>query len=175
MSLDDLNVREELMKFLYCCGLVEGCISRAYRSLASRLEDGLIKVMLEYIADDSMKHSNILIGISKYFGISEVSLNECEKMIGSTAIRIIEDAEKTVAETDKISLKKLASEFDKLVDLEKYFGEEYFTIIQLKSFTVFSEHEKLNLGFLKEVLEYIVEDERRHEKILELIKIFASQ
>ncbi len=175
MGLDDLKVRKDLMKFLFCCGLVEDYVSRAYRSLASRLDDGLVKVMLDYIADDSMKHSKILIGISKYFGVSEISLNECEKMIGSTATDIIKDAERASAETDKISLKKLISEFDKLIDLEKYFGEEYFMMIQLKSFTVLLEYEKLDVGFIKEILEYISEDERRHVKILEFIKILASQ
>lgn len=161
---------EELKRFLYCCGLLEDYVHNAYRSLASRLDDGLIKILLNYIADDSKKHSNILIQISKELGATDIDLKECGKIIGSIALQIIEDAEKISSERGKVTSKNLTLIFDELVNLEKYFGEEYFTYIQLKLSLDLAEYKTVDLGFIKEVLEYIIEDERRHERILRHIK-----
>lgn len=174
MSLDRLREFEEFKRFLFCCGLLEDRVHNAYRSLASRLDDGLIKILLNYIAEDSKKHSNILIEISKELGATGIDLRECEEAVGSIAIRIIENAEKISAEKDKIRFEKFASMLDDLVDLERYFGEEYLIHIQLKLFLSLAEYKKVDLDFIKEVLEYIIEDERRHEKILNHIKDLAS-
>lgn len=175
MVFEGLRGREELLKFLFCCGLVEERISNAYKSLASRIDDVYVKLLLEYISDDSLKHSRILIGVSRYLGVENVDLEECGRIVGSVALRIIEDAERTASKTDRITVDKLLSEFDDLVDLEKYFGEEYLNMIQLKLLEATIEQEKIEVGFLKEILEYITEDERRHEKILKTIKSYPSQ
>jgi len=170
-----LKDRGEMIKFLFCCGLIEERVSNAYRSLASRVDDVVAKILLEYIADDSLKHSKILLGVSNHLGVRDVDLEECRKIVGSTAIHIMEDAEKVIAGENKVSIEKIISEFDNLIDLERYFGEEYFNMIQLKLLISLLESEKIELGLLKEVLEYIIEDERRHEKILQAIKMYASQ
>lgn len=167
--------RKDLVKILFCCGLIEERISQAYESIASKLDDEVARVLLEYIAEDSLKHSKILQGVSKYLGVDEVDIKECGELLGITAIRIIEDCAKTMRRVEKISLKELNSEFDDLVDLEKYFGEEYFNLIQIKLQGILLEHESIKVGFLKDILEYIVEDERRHEKILKAIKTYALQ
>lgn len=173
MGFGNLRDRKDLVKYLFCCGLIEEKISHAYRSVASRLDDEVARVLLEYIADDSLKHSKILLGVSRCLGVDEVDMRVCEELLGMTTIRIIEDSEKTVLKEERLSLSKLASEFDELVDLEKYFGEEYFNLIQVKLFQVLLEHEGIDVGFLKDILDYIVEDEKRHEKILKNIKTYA--
>ncbi len=175
MVFEGLKSRGELLKFLFCCGLVEERISSAYKSLASRIDDESVKLLLEYISDDSLKHSRILTGIARHFGVEHVDLDECSRIVGSVALHIIEDAERIASGTDRITVDKLSSKFDDLVDLEKYFGEEYFNMIQLKLLEVIIEQEKIEVGFLKEILEYITEDERRHEKILKTIKSYSSQ
>jgi rubrerythrin len=175
MEFEVLKDRGELVRFLFCCGLVEEKVSNAYRSLASRLDDVVAKILLEYIADDSLKHSKILLGVSNHLGVRDVDLEECRKIVGLTSIRIIEDAEKVIAGENKVSMKEIAFEFDNLIDLERYFGEEYFSILQLKLLEALLEFEEVELGLLKEVLEYIIEDEKRHEKILQAIKMYASQ
>ncbi|MEM2017488.1 MAG: hypothetical protein QXF28_00790 [Nitrososphaerota archaeon] len=170
-----MSERKDLVKILFCCGLIEEKISQAYESIASRIDDEVVRVLLEYIAEDSLKHSKILQGVSKYLGVDEVDIEECGELLGITAIRIIEDSKKSMMGIEKISLKELASEFDDLVNLEKYFGEEYFNLIQIKLLGTLIEHEGIEIGFLKDILEYIVEDERRHEKILNAIKTYALQ
>jgi len=175
MGFEGLKDRGELVRFLFCCGLVEGRISDAYRSLASRLNDDVVKTLLEYIADDSLKHSKILLGVSNYLGVRDVDLEECGRIVGSTTTHMIEDAEKVIAGVGKVSVEELQSTFDNLVDLERYFGEEYFSMIQLKLFEALLEFEKIEIGLLREILEYIVEDERRHERILNAIKMYASR
>lgn len=174
MGFEGLKDRGELVRFFFCCGLVEGRISEAYRSLASRLDDDVVKFLLEYVADDSLKHSKVLLGVSSYLGVRDVDLEECGRVVGSTAVRMIEDAEKVIAGVGKFSVEELKSTFENLVDLERYFGEEYFSMIQLKLLEALLELEKIEVGLLKEILEYIVQDERRHERILQAIKMYAS-
>ncbi len=175
MVFESLKGREELLKFLFCCGLVEERISNAYKSLASRIDDEYVKLLLEYVSDDSLKHSRILKSVSRYLGVEEVDLDECSRIVGSVILCIIEDAERIASRTDIITVDKLTSEFDDLVNLEKFFGEEYFNMIQLKLLEAIIEQEKIEVGFLKEILEYIIEDERRHEKILKAIKSYSSR
>jgi flavoprotein len=68
--------------------------------------------LLEYIADDSLKHSKILLGVSNHLGVRDVDLEECRKIVGLTSIRIIEDAEKVIAGENKVSMKEIAFEFE---------------------------------------------------------------
>lgn len=175
MSSEVFRGRQDLLKFLYCCGLLEEYISNAYKSVASRVDDEFVRVFLEYISNDSLKHSRILIGISKFFGVKDIELLECEKIVGSIAMKAIEDAKRTAAEVGTVPLEKLAQEFDKLINLEKYFGEEYIMIIHLKLIKSLLEHEKIEFEFLREVIEYIIKDEERHEKILRIVKSYISK
>ncbi|MEM1518296.1 MAG: hypothetical protein QW789_04145 [Nitrososphaerota archaeon] len=175
MSLEKFKDRQDLLKFLYCCGVLEEHVSNAYKSVASRVNDELVRVFLDYISNDSLKHSRILMGISKFFGVKDVELVECEKIVGAIAVRAIEDAKRTAADVSIVSLEELAQEFDKLINLEKYFGEEYLMIIHLNLIKALLEHEKIEFKFLREIIEYIIRDEERHENILRIIKSYISQ
>lgn len=172
---DGLDSPRYLAKLLYCFGEMERYISQAYRSLASRVDDGLVKIVLEYIADDSMKHSNFLLNAARSIGDPGDCVAELREIVGPLATLIIEDAKKIVAETGKIPAEKIVKELERLADLEKFFGEEYFMAMMGNVILAYEDVEGMNLGTVRTILEYLVEDEKRHENLLVLLRSHHSR
>ncbi|MEM4530023.1 MAG: hypothetical protein QXQ52_05835, partial [Candidatus Methanomethylicaceae archaeon] len=71
-----------------------------------------------------------------------------------------------------ISHHDLASVIEGLERIEGFAAEEYLTILQIRLVELMAESLKLNINYLKTLLEWIVEDEKRHESILKIIKNF---
>ena len=65
---------------------------------------------------------------------------------------------------------ELASLADRMAKFESFVGEEYLTTLHLKIVSLIADELKINLGDLKSILEWIIEDEKRHEKIVTMIK-----
>ena len=81
---------------------------------------------------------------------------------------------KTTFEKNKISHSELTSIINGLEKLEGYVGEEYLTILHAKMVESIAQEQGINLKHYKTILEWIVEDEKRHEQTLNIIKNFTN-
>ncbi|MCQ5337638.1 MAG: hypothetical protein NO475_05560, partial [Candidatus Methanomethylicia archaeon] len=97
----------------------------------------------------------------------EIDFEECEEILGESWKLAISSA-KEILEKDKIGMKEIISIVDELKALESFVGEEYLTILYIKYAELLID----NIVFMsiRTILEWIIEDEKRHEKILEIIR-----
>lgn len=162
-------------KFLYCSSVLEEKVAHAYERLAERAENSLVKSLLLYISTDSLKHSIILRAASEEF-VKNVGLKieNCEEILGEVWGRLALLAEEMPAK-GKIEDKDLASLADKMANFESFVGEEYLTTLHLKATSLMANMKKVDLGDLKDILEWIAEDEERHQKIIFMIKDMVSK
>jgi rubrerythrin len=167
---------ETIAKFLYCSSVVEEKVADAYKSLAERVEDPMVKSLLLYVSTDSLKHSIILKAMGN--GLIEnlkLKAEDCENVLGETWRKLTMLAEEEVLKEEKVGSAELSSLVDKMAELESFVGEEYLTTLHLKIVSLMAEELKVNLGDLKGLLEWIVEDEERHEKILTMLRNMVSK
>jgi len=167
---------ETIAKFLYCSSVLEEKVAYAYRSLAERVEDSLVESLLLYVSTDSLKHSTILKAIGKELSRNlEVEIEDCEKILGNIWGKLVMLAEKETLKEEKVESGELASLADKMAEFESFVGEEYLTTLHLKVISLIADMLKVDLGELKDILEWIVEDEERHEKIVTMIRNIVSK
>ncbi|MEM1538403.1 MAG: hypothetical protein QXK12_06165 [Candidatus Nezhaarchaeales archaeon] len=159
-----------LEKFLYCSGLLEEKIAKAYEHIAKLVDDKLISCLLSFIARDSFKHAECfkVIGECSSGDIKD-HFEECKQVWGETWKNLIVDAEKLLGKRE-ISHEELVSLINGLMTLESFAAEEYLTVLHVKSIELMAEERKIDLKPFKAVLEWIVEDEKRHEQILRIIE-----
>jgi len=161
-----------IAKFLYCLGVLEEKAAHAYRSLAERVEDPLLGSLLLYISTDSLKHSVILKAIDeeliKNLGI-ELEPKDCENTLGKTWRDLITLAEEETGKKEKVGNSELVALANKMSTFESFFGEEYLTNLHLKIVSLMADELKVDFGDLKGILDWIVEDEERHEKIIAIV------
>ena len=150
-------------KFLYCSSVLEEKVADAYRSLAERVEDPLVKSLLLYVSTDSLKHSIILRAVSEGFGKDlKMSVKDCESMMGEIWRKLTLLAEEEISKRGRAESVELASLADRMAKFESFVGEEYLTTLHLKIVSLIADELKINLGDLKSILEWIIEDEKRH-------------
>lgn len=70
---------------------------------------------------------------------------------------------------------KLASLIDKMINFESFVGEEYLTVLQLKTLELVAKESEIDLTGAKKILEWIIEDEERHEIIMARIKTIIQE
>ncbi|MEM1574103.1 MAG: hypothetical protein QXI49_04255 [Candidatus Methanomethylicaceae archaeon] len=167
-----ISSSEDLAKFIYCCGIFEERVAKAYEHMSKLIEDATIACFLAFIAHESFKHADCLRRISKLiYGDLKIDHKECEGILGEVFKSIMIDIEK-VLNMECISHHDLASVIEGLERIEGFAAEEYLTILQIRLVELMAESLKLNINYLKTLLEWIVEDEKRHESILKIIKNF---
>ncbi|MEM2286477.1 MAG: hypothetical protein QXS51_01660 [Thermoproteota archaeon] len=160
----------EVGKFLYCSSLLEEEVAKTYRHLAESIRDKDIKCFLNYISDDSHKHAKVLMVLSEHLtSCNKPSFEECEKVLGSSWRNLMEKA-KMIQEEFEIDNRKLVELIDGLVRFEGVVAEEYLTVLSMKTIELMAKESELNIEPYKIIFEWIVEDEKRHEQILKLIK-----
>jgi rubrerythrin len=166
---------ETIAKFLYCSSVLEEKVAHAYRSLAERVDDPLVKSLLLYVATDSSKHSIILRAISESFIKSfAIEAKDCENILGKIWKKLTLLADEEISKEEKMKNVELASLADKMVNFESFVGEEYLTTLHLSILPLIAEKLKVDLGDLKDILKWIVEDEERHEKIIVMMRNMIS-
>jgi len=63
-----------------------------------------------------------------------------------------------------------------LMKLESFVAEEYLTVMHVKLVELMADEAKLDLENFRTLLEWIIEDEKRHEQILRIIeKVLAEK
>lgn len=161
--------KEDLAKYFCCSIILEEGVANVYQTISSKVLDLEISYLLEYIAKDSFKHAVTFKALSAQLTEREVSLEECTKLLGEKWRNVVEDA-KTYPLKKEITLTELRSMIEDLEGCERYVGEEFLTILYTKVIQLLAEEEEVDLNEYKSFLEWIIEDEKRHTQILEIIK-----
>lgn len=166
----ELTFGKDLGMFVYCSSLLEEKAAKVYEHIATLVEDGLIRCLLKYIAKDSFKHAEFFKALCEWLtGKEKVDFKDCARVLGETWKTLMADAEEFENKSE-ISLEELASLIKGLEKLEGFVVEEYLTVLNTKLIELMAEERKIDLKHCKVVLEFIIEDEKRHEQILKIIK-----
>lgn len=100
----------------------------------------------------------------------EVNAEDCERTWGKVWKALVTDSIQELSETNKVTNKELASRIDAMKNLESYFAEEYLTTLHTRTVKLIAQQQDIDLGNCNTVLEWIVEDEKRHEQTLAMIR-----
>lgn len=79
------------------------------------------------------------------------------------------DAKKHLGKSE-ISRGELALLVKGLMKLESFVAEEYLTVMHVKLIELMADEAKIDLENFRMLLEWIIEDEKRHEQILRMIE-----
>jgi len=173
-SLEMSGVKHEsLADILQYASILEEEAYWLYKNLADKVEVPLVRSLLLSIAYDSQKHSTIFRGISESVGKRIRSRRDYEKRLGET-LTTIDHLKSEIAKKEKISCEDFSALVKDLTTLESTIGEEYFTLVQVKTLLFMTkeirETYNVDLEDLKGLLESIIQDEERHEQLLSEIK-----
>jgi rubrerythrin len=169
------KTKKEIAQYLYCSSILEENVATAYESFANRTENPIIEPLLLFISYDSLKHSEVLRKLSQNITITEPTIEDCEKILGKAWKNAVAQAHRETLKKEKIVDQELASLIDKMIDFESFVGEEYLAVLQLKTLELVAKGSEIDLEGLKRILEWIIEDEERHEIILARIKIIITR
>lgn len=159
----------EIARFLYCSGVFEEEVAKTYGHLAEITVDMNVKCLLNYIANDSYKHAKMFKALSGHPVISGKSdFEDCEKALGSLWRNIMENS-KMMRETETNN-HRLLKLIDSLEKFEGFVAEEYLTVLNVKTIELMTRETGLNIEPYGMIFEWIIEDEKRHEQILKMIK-----
>ncbi len=165
-----------IAKFLYCSSVLEEKVAYAYRSLAERVDDSLVRSLLLYISTDSLKHSIILRAIGEELVENlGVKVEDCENILGEVWRKLTMLAMEEIIKEEKVENEELISLANKMASFESFVGEEYLTTLHLKVSSLIADELEVDLGDLKDILKWIVEDEERHEKIITMLRNIVSK
>jgi rubrerythrin len=161
---------KDLARFLQCSSILEARVANAYKHLRDRVDNTTVKSLLQYIIHDTYKHSEVLGDIGNAIARLEVNAEECEGIWGETWKTLVANAIQELSQKDKITNKDLASHIDAMGSLENYLAEEYLTALHTKTVKLIARQFGIDLRNYKTILEWIVEDEKRHEQTLTMIR-----
>ena len=160
---------DELLKLIYCCGVLEERVAEAYKHMAERAGDSILKAVLGYIADDSWKHADALKSMAAALGAGAMDLEECRRVAGELWATTMRGVDRELAQTSRLTREELASMIESLADLESAVMEEYLMMLQAEAIKMLLEA-RPEANCLKMIIEWIAEDEKRHARILEALK-----
>lgn len=164
----------DLGKLLYCSSLLEKRVAEAYEHIAKLVNDKVIGGLLRYIARDSFKHAEYFELMAELFSHSlSVCTKDCVKIWGETWLATIKEAEEICKKSD-IDPTDLKSLIGGLERIEGLAAEEYLTIIHVKLIGLMARDQSIKLNLLQTMLNWIVEDEEKHKRILKIIKDLLS-
>jgi rubrerythrin len=172
MALED---KKEVAKFLYCSSILERRVADAFNNLANRTENPEAKSLLLYIAYDSTKHSLILKQLGQSLARLEVTTNECERIWGKTWTSAVTQSMEKLAKKTKLTSDEIALLVDGMKKLEGLFAEEYLSTLHSKTVGFLTRQRKEDMNSLNRILDWIVEDERRHMAAITMISETVSK
>ena len=160
-----------IAKFLYCSSLLEERVADAYERLSTRVRNPIVRSLLQYISYDSRKHYIVLKGMGEVMKHStELDEGECKALLGDAWMNLTTLCEDEALKKGELTDEELGRLIEKMYQLESCAGEEYLMIIHIKILQLIADELKLELGLLKNILEWIVEDEKRHSSVLKMIR-----
>ena len=169
--------QDSIADFLLCSSVLEEKTFLLYKRLSDKVDIPLVHSLLLYIAYDSQKHSEILRGISESISKSEKKAKDCEKRFGDSGATI-ERLLQEIADEGKTHSLSAPSLVKKLTILESTFGEEYYSLVQLKTLEYMEKEIRetydVDVADLKGILETIIRDEEFHSELLAKMKRILS-
>jgi hypothetical protein len=167
--LVNLKDPKDVAGFLYCSSSLEERTFSLYRNLAEKTSDQLAKSSFVYIAYDSLKHSVIMKGIAQTISASVPKSGDCEKKLKATWKKVADLAEEVV-DKQRFNDTELPDLLNRLAGFENSISEEYFVLVQLKTFQFMAKEmsQMYNIDFesLRSIFELITKDEENHREIL---------
>jgi hypothetical protein len=159
--------RENVAKFLFCLGILEGKAFQLYGRISERVEWPRVKFSLLYLAYDSLKHSVILGELSKSFARSEVKDEDYQKVLGEVW-KMVEHLSGEILKIKTIRKEKLMSLARRLVIIYT------ITLVHLKTLKFMdeeiSEAYGVDMKNLEDILELLIGDEEVGTQVLMGIK-----
>ena len=167
-----------ISEYLNCQSILESQTSLLYKTLSDKVEIPLIRTLLKEIELDSKKHSLLLKGVSESIKQPKSTQKECLKT--SQTLQTISNILRELA---KIETADIAEHLNRLseifITLESEMGEEYYTLIQMKTLErmtkIINEEYSIDLTKVKSIFLKIIQDEERHIEILETIKQLTTK
>lgn len=173
MSRNQTNIAE----YLNCQSILESQTGLLYGIIASKVEIPLIKTLLKEIELDTQKHSLILKGVSESLEQTKVTQKDCSK--NNPTLQTINKLLKEVDKIDRFGPKDLKTLSQVLVTLESKMGEEYQSLVQMKTLErmskIINEEYSIDLTKVKSIFLKIITDEERHIEILETIRQLTAE
>ena len=167
--------KKDVARLLSCSSILEGKVAAAYKQLSGRVKDPLVESLLLSISYDSLKHSILLKGISKIIVDLRVGEGDCEMVMGGVWKKLIAFSEEEELMGAKIRDEELSSIVDKMMRFESLCGEEYLTRLDLQVLKLVVKDLEVDSESLKYILDGIIEDKKRHEKTMLLVKKMISK
>lgn len=166
------TMQKNLANSLRCFSVLEEETYLLYKSLADRADLPLVSSTLLSIAYDCQKHSAVLNGIGEIIAKSKVNMEDCRKRLGPS----FEAVQNLTQEIPKGRLTKedTFSLLEKLMMFESTVGEEYNSMVQVKTLEYMTKEIRkiynVDLKDLKYIFEVIIRDEELHPKLLSMIR-----
>lgn len=160
----------DVARFLCCLSILEEKVANAYKSYSENTENPRLEPLLLFVSYDSLKHSKILKSLSEHMIKQEPTSRDCEQLLGKTWKNTIIQAQGETQKTEKITDEEIAQLIDKMINLENFLGEEYLTVLHLRTVQLVSKELQADAASFSRTLEWIIADEKRHVKILGMIK-----
>jgi len=164
-----LGTADDLSKYLYCSAILEEEVAKAYQKISEKVSDKEVAYLLEYIAKDSFKHAVAFKALTIHLK-HQINYGDCVKMMGEAWVKAIEEAKRYAARDDEVTLSELKRILQEFESYEGYASEEYLTILYTEVVKLLTDHYNIDLQDYKTLVEWIIEDEKRHIQILTLIK-----
>jgi rubrerythrin len=161
--------REDLAKYLYCSAIFEEEVAKAYQKVSEKVSEREVAYLLEYIAKDSFKHAAAFKALAARL-THQTDRCDCGEMLGEAWVKIVEEARRYAAREDEVTLSELKTIIKEFERYEGYAAEEYLTTLYTEVLKLLTEKQQIDLQEYKTILEWIVEDEKRHIQILTFIK-----
>jgi rubrerythrin len=167
--LNSLVSEEDLAKYLYCSAIFEEEVAKAYQKISEKVSDKAVSYLLEYIAKDSFKHAVAFKALATHL-TQQIEYVDCEKILGEAWVKTVGEAKRYAAREDEVTLSEVKTIIKEFEGYEGYAAEEYLTILYTEVLKLLTEKQHIDLQEYKTILEWIVEDEKRHIQILTFIK-----
>ena len=174
-SMASLKDAEDVARYLYCSSIVEGRVANVYKHLSDRVEDQQVKSLLQYILYDTTKHSAILRSMGDNIAKLEVRIEDCEEIWGKGWKNWVLTSMEELSKKEKVRTEELASLIDGMRNLENFFAEGYLTITNIEIVRLLAKQRNLDLGNFNTILEWIIQDEKRHQATIIMIKELISK
>ena len=164
-----MGTADYLAKYFYCSAIFEEEVAKAYQKISEKVSDKEVAYLLEYIAKDSFKHAAAFKALTTNLA-NQIECGECGKIMGEALVKAVEEARRYAAREDAVTLSELRSIIIQFENYEGYASEEYLTVLYVEVVKLLANEYYADLKNYKTLLEWVIEDEKRHTQILTFIK-----
>ncbi|MFZ7137197.1 MAG: hypothetical protein ACOWW1_02080 [archaeon] len=147
-------------------GLMERELFELYTKLSSKAEDLPAKTLFAYMANDSLKHSTVLVKILEEAGGSKLKEQDCDETI-RYQIDLVKSLSSDISRTKTIVREELLSIIDTLANFETLLFDEYAKAFRVDTTQLTEENDDPDKNEQElSVFTLIVKDEDLHKQIL---------